>query len=310
MRYLRLFIAMFAILVASGCSKKLVEPPQFDGKKAMEYLVAQVDLGPRVPASAASAACRALFENHLTEFGLSVDSQQFEFFDPYSKTNMTLTNFIGSETGDGTIEDRIVIMAHYDSRPRTDYAKNPDLRESPIDGANDGASGCAVLMELARAFKEKKPPGPVDLVFVDGEDWGRSGDHDLYMIGSREFSRRGIREKYRFGIVVDMIGDRDQQIYREMLSQRYAPAVNDMVWEAAGRLGVTTFIDSSKYQIQDDHLALNIGGVPTIDIIDFDYPYWHTEFDSPDKCSAEALTNVGKVVLEVIYNYSLWPQKK
>jgi hypothetical protein len=106
---------------------------------------------------------------------------------------------------------------------------------------------------------------------------------------------------------VDLVGDSDQQIFREAYSERYAKELNDMVWGTALRLGVKTFEDSVKYVVLDDHLSLNISGVPAVNIIDLDYRYWHTEFDTPDKCSAEALSNVGKVLAEIIYNPTLWP---
>lgn len=106
-----------------------------------------------------------------------------------------------------------------------------------------------------------------------------------------------------------MIGGKTQQICREIYSDRFHKPLNDMVWNTAKALGVTTFIDSTKYAVEDDHLSLNVGGVPTIDLIDFDYPYWHTELDTPDKCSAESLTNVGRVLAQIAYNKSIWPSK-
>jgi len=164
-------------------------------------------------------------------------------------------------------------------------------------------------MEMANLLTTQAHPCTVDLVFVDGEDWGEEGDHDAYMIGSREFARSGIRDRYKLGIVVDLVGDSQQQLYREGFSERYAGSLNDAVWDAAARLGVTTFIDSVKHSVLDDHLSLNAAGVMAIDIIDFDYPHWHTEFDTPDKCSAGSLANVGQVIAEMIYNPSLWPKK-
>ena len=142
----------------------------------------------------------------------------------------------------------------------------------------------------------------------DGEDWGESGDLDLYLLGSKEFARQGIRDKYRFAVVIDMVGDKFQQIFREEYTERYYRAVNNMIWKAAADIGVTTFVDEVRHTIQDDHLSLGAAGVPTALLIDFDYPYWHTERDTPDKCSAESLATVGKVLASVIYNESLWPK--
>lgn len=297
--------AVWSALV--GCSAPTVDYPAFDGSRAFEYLRAQVEFGPRVSGSKASADCRRYFYRHFSERGMKVDSQAFTFYDPYSGRDTALVNVIASIEGSGS--DRILLMAHYDSRPRTDYASDASLSESPIDGANDGASGVAVLMELANLMAKAVPPCSVDIVLVDGEDWGKGGDHDYYFLGSREFSRRITRDSYRFGIVVDMVGDKSQQIYREVISDTYARSVNDMVFQTAQKLGVTTFIDSVKHAVKDDHLPLNVAGVATVDLIDFDYPYWHTEFDTVDKCSAESLANVGKVLAEIVYNRSIWPKK-
>ncbi len=298
------FLAGFA-----ACGEERVEPPAFNADRSFQYLEEQVAFGPRVPGSATSSECRDYFYRHFADLGLGVDSQVFAYFDPYSATELRLVNVIAKFESANRDAQRIVLMAHYDSRPRAEYASDSTLRETPIDGANDGASAVAVLMELANMFAEKAPSCHIDMVLSDGEDWGRPGDIANYLLGSRQFARTGIRDKYRFGIVVDMIGDRDQWIYREGFSEQFHKDLNDMVWSAAARLGVETFIDSIRDTVLDDHLSLCAAGVPTIDIIDFDYIYWHTEFDTPDKCSAEALANVGRVLAEIVYNPSLWPAK-
>ena len=304
-------LALSLALVISlgyGCTRNPQPVPTFDGERAFGYLEEQVAFGPRVPGSGPWSACRAYYCNFFTDLGLAVDSQVFDFLDPYSSRRLPLVNLIVPISSHKADADRIVLMAHWDSRPRTDYASDPPLKDHPIDGANDGASGVAVLMELALLLAQQPPPCHVDLVLVDGEDWGKPSDLDFYLLGSREFARRGIRDTYRFGIVIDMIGDKDQQIYREGYSERYHQELNDMIWSTAARLGITTFRDSVKHLIHDDHLSLCSGGVPTVDIIDFDYPYWHTEFDSPDKCSAESLANVGRVLIEIVYDPALWPK--
>ncbi len=301
--------AAMALALVNSCADRREQPPVFDAERAYQYLVEQVALGPRVPGSEASARCRDFLLSHFAGSGARVDSQAFTFFDPYSQTDIPLTNVIAQYTGTGEVVAAVVLMAHYDSRPRTDYARDPQLTNQPIDGANDGASGTAVLMELGNLFAQKAPPCVVDLVLADGEDWGKAGDNNYYLLGSREFARRGIRDKYRFGIVIDMIGDSSQQIYREGYSDRSCRDLNDAVWKAAARLRIATFRDTVKHAIIDDHLSLISAGVPAIDIIDFDYPYWHTEFDTPDKCSPTALGNVGRVLVEIVYDPSLWPRK-
>ena len=281
--------------------------PAFDGDRAYQYLVDQVDFGPRVPGSQAASDCRSYFIDHFRTLGLRVDSQAFTFFDPYSKTDIRLVNLIVQYGDHSETKDRMLLVAHYDSRPRTDYASDTALRTQPLAGANDGASGVAVLMEIANLLAGQAPDCRVDLLLVDGEDWGRAGDDQYYMLGSKEFGRRVDRSVYRFGIVLDMIGDRDLQIYREQFSEQFATEVNNMVFDVASRIGATSFIDTVRYAIKDDHLSLNVAGIPTVDLIDFDYPYWHTENDTPDKCSAASLQEVGNVVAHIIYDKKIWP---
>ncbi|MDH4034344.1 MAG: M28 family peptidase [candidate division Zixibacteria bacterium] len=291
-----------------ACLTDSVVPPTFDGHRALQCLNRQVSFGPRVPGSEAWRQCREYYTTYFDSLGLSVDSQAFDFVDPYSGATIPLVNLRVIIEGQDPHQPGLLLAAHWDSRPRTDLAVDRSLAALPIDGANDGASGVAVLMELAGLLAAQPPPVKVELLLLDGEDWGRAGHVDYYLLGSREFARRGIRGKYRFAIVLDMVGDKDQQIYREGYSEEYHPELNDMVFDLAKELNITTFHDSVKHHVLDDHLPLNGGGVPAINLIDFDYPYWHTELDTPDKCSAESLENVGKLTTNIIYNSSLWPK--
>jgi Zn-dependent M28 family amino/carboxypeptidase len=294
-------------LAGIGCSEP-VEPPGFDGERAFGYLEQQVALGPRVPGTESSKAVRDLFYRHFEACGLEIDSQAFTFFDPYSSIDTPLVNVIASYRGADDDEPALLLLAHYDSRPRTDHHSDSTMRHLPIDGANDGASGVAVLMELANLLKAQPPECNLDLVLVDGEDWGRSGDTDYYLLGSRQFARGSIRDKYSFGVVVDLVGDASQQIGREAYTERFYKPINDMIWQTAALLEVSSFRDEVRHTIQDDHISIGAAGVPTALLIDFDYEYWHTEFDTPDKCSAESLANVGRVLAYIIYNTSLWPE--
>lgn len=296
-----------ACLVSAGCSGP-VQPPAFDGARAFGYLEQQVALGPRVPGTESSRACRDMFYRHFESTGLQVDSQAFTFFDPYSSVDTPLVNVMARYRGAGDDAPVMLLLAHYDSRPRTDYPTDTTLGDQPIDGANDGASGVAVLMELANLLKAQPPNCNLDLVLVDGEDWGRSGDSDYYLLGSREFARGDIRDVYLFGVVVDLVGDKNQQICRESYTDRFYQPINDMIWQTAALLEVKTFKEEIRHTIQDDHISIGAAGVPTALLIDFDYEHWHTEFDTPDKCSAESLANVGRVLAYIIYNTSLWPE--
>jgi len=295
-------ITILFVCFASCQSDKYITPPKFNSVRAFEYLEKQVSFGPRVPGTQSSALCRNFLYETFLSAQIPVDSQSFTFFDIYSQENIPMVNVIGSYIADPKLPT-IVLMAHYDCRPRTDY---PNLKNLPIDGASDGASGVAVLLELANMCAEQKPSINIDFVLVDGEDWGKSGDIQFYMLGSKEFARRGIRGKYKFGIVVDMVGDKDLTIYREQYSENSAKSLNDLIFETAKNINAKGFIDSVKYAISDDHLSLITAGIPAIDIIDFDYKYWHTAFDSPENCSKESLESVGNVLAEIIYNKTLW----
>ena len=300
-------ILLLAVLSLS-CSHRPKQPPEFDGDRAMANLELQTAYGPRVPGSYPWRECQKMITRRLSGSGLAVDSQMFDYDDPYSDQTLSLKNLIGSYRGAGD-DTPILLVAHYDSRPRTDYHSDPARVNDPLVGANDGASGVAVLLELARMVGTDRPKVNVDFLFVDCEDWGKPGDPDNYLIGSRYFATHNgnIRGQYRFAIVLDMVGSKDQKFYREGYSERFNPELNDMVWSVAAQLAIPVFVDSSKQGILDDHMSINVGGVPAIVIIDLDYRYWHTEHDTADKCSAEALKNVGRVIAYILYNESLWP---
>ncbi len=305
----RMLIVTSGISILVSCTENYAAP-DFNGERAFGYLKKQVEFGPRVPGTEASRNCRNYYYEYFSQSGVAFDSQAFEFTDPYSGQSIPLVNVIARIEGSHPEEPGIILMAHYDSRPRTDFPSNQELANQPIQGANDGASGAAVLMELVGLLSQSIPPRNIDLVMVDGEDWGERGDNDHYLLGSKEFSRRGIRGKYHFGIVIDLVGDSGQQFYREIFSQDFYPQINDMIWNTARELGLPTFVDSTVHMVLDDHVSLATSGVPAVVIIDFDYPYWHTDLDTVDKCSATSLENVGRVLAHICYNPDIWPPKK
>jgi Zn-dependent M28 family amino/carboxypeptidase len=201
---------------------------------------------------------------------------------------------------------RVVIGAHFDTRPHPD--REPDLRKrgQPFLGANDGASGVAVLMELAQIIEELKTTVGVDFVCFDGEELVYGEDHGDYFLGSTHFAQeyRKTRGEMRYvaAIVIDMVGDRQLEIYPDEVSMRESPSLVREVWGIARRLGASGFKTGRSHDIRDDHLPLLDAGIPAIDIIDFDYgprnSYWHTTEDTPDKCSAASLAQVGRVLAE------------
>jgi glutaminyl-peptide cyclotransferase len=225
--------------------------------------------------------------------------QRFDFTDTVTHTDFpNLTNVIARyHTG---MLPRVALCAHWDSRPRAEHDPDSTKRNTPIPGANDGASGCAVLMELANILPHIDCPYGVDIVLFDGEDYGESGNLDYYCLGSKRYVADLPHDYYAFAILLDMVGDSDLRIYRERYSQTYARRIVDMVWQKAAELGVSAFVDSLKHTVYDDHLAFLNVGIPAIDIIDFDYPYWHTQEDTPDKCSPASLADVGKVLVALL----------
>ncbi len=303
------------LLLLAGCTQQQERPaaqqqqqtmakrtPQFDGERAFRYLKAQTDLGPRNPNSAGHRACMAYLENELKRYADVVTLQRFTH-KGYNET-LNLANVFAQFAP--AAEKRIILLAHWDTRPRAEEDADPSQRNKPIIGANDGASGVAVLLELARMFKEDPPPIGVDILLTDGEDYGdaqKDGNNELYFLGAKHFARtKPVTYRPQYGILLDMVGDRDLQLPLEQNSMRFAPQLMDLVWATAEEHGITQFIRVPGEMISDDHLPLNEAGIPTIDIIDFQYPHWHTQQDTPDKCSPESLEAVGTVVAAVIYN--------
>ncbi|MEJ2635131.1 MAG: M28 family peptidase, partial [Calditrichia bacterium] len=263
------------------------------------WLLKQTDLGPRNPGSAGHEAAMQLLKTGLQNYGARVTLQPFMHYDANNKMTLTMTNIIGSFNPQNP--SRILLCAHWDTRPFADQDK-PQNQAKPILGANDGASGVAVLLEIARQIQAQSPSIGVDIVFFDGEDYGHEGHLENYFLGSRYFVQNNSRFFPQFAILVDMVGDKDLEIPIEGYSQQYAPDVVSRVWDTAGRLGINQFVNSVNGYISDDHVILDEGGIPAIDIIDFTYPYWHTLQDTPDKCSPASLKAVGDVLLNVIYD--------
>lgn len=288
------------LLATCGRTPPILHAPPFDGRQAFALLERQCAFGPRVPGSAAHDTCLAFLENELKQHAASVVRQTFSHTIEKSQQEVTLTNLIASFNLDAG--NRALLCAHWDSRPWAD--QDPDManRDKAVAGANDGASGVAVLLEVARTLKAMPPPIGVDLVLFDGEDLGTAGRSETFAAGSRYFaSHKDTRYVPRFGILLDMVGDRNLNVYKEGNSVRYAADVVNRVWGLARRLDIPEFQFEQRFEVADDHVPLLMAGIPCIDIIDFDYPHWHTLADTPDKCSPESLEKVGRVVLAAIY---------
>lgn len=284
--------------------KKEEEPltlPPFSAENAFAFLQQQCDFGPRVPGTNAHERCRIFLVNELRKHADNVVEQTFKHNASRLPGEVKLTNIIASfRPNEGR---RVLLAAHWDSRPWADEETDSTKRNLPVLGANDGASGVAVLLEIARHLKAVPPPFGVDIIFFDGEDLGTPGESRSYALGSQYYARNKAPSYHPlFGILLDMVGDKDLQIYYEGNSLRYAGGVAERVWKLAARLGVREFIPTPRHEIFDDHIPFIEAGIPMIDLIDFDYPHWHTTQDTPDKCSPASLEKVGKVVLAALYD--------
>ena len=272
--------------------------PAFDIDRAYGYLKTQCAFGPRVPNSQAHDDCKDWIIKELTPNVDKVDTQAFFYRDRKRGKRLMLTNVIG--VINPTASKKIMLFTHWDTRPTADQELDDVNKAKPIPGADDGASGTAVLLELAHTFHDKHPNVGVVLLFVDGEDWGPEDDN-MY-IGSKYFAAHTGDYRPQYAILLDMIGDKDLDIHREHYSEQHQPEIDNKIWGAAQELGYTTsFINDTKYEITDDHEPMNNAGIPAVDLIDFDYPYWHMLSDTPDKCSPMSLRTVGQVVARVIY---------
>ena len=278
--------------------------PTFDSNRAFKYLQTQCDFGPRPPGSPAHRQTRDYLISELKKFAGEVVAQDFTY---QSATDLlNLTNIIAIfGTSEPKIKshrtEKVLLAAHWDTRPFADHDPDPEKRHLPILGANDGASGVAVLLELARAFHTKPPNKQVIMVLFDGEDYGRTTDE--MFLGSRYFAS-DIDDKWRpdYGILIDMVGDKNLDIYIERFSKAAAPDIVDKVWRLARKLGLDGIYDEVGRSILDDHIPLIEVGIKCIDIIDFNYPYWHSVEDTPDKCSPKSLETIGRLLLGLIYS--------
>jgi glutaminyl-peptide cyclotransferase len=288
------FFSLSTIAVASPPAQLTARP--FDAHRAYRDLLRQCDFGPRVPGSPAHGRCAAWLADRLRQCADRVDLQTFEAR-PRGE-QLRLTNIIATFNPPEAGAPHILLCAHWDTRPTADRDPDPARRGQPIPGANDGASGVAVLLEIARALKAHPPRQRITIVFFDGEDYGPTAD-DMFF-GSRHFAESFKGPPVEWGVLLDMVGDRDLRLPPERHSLLKAPHVVDRVWGAAARAGCPAFLRQPGPAVLDDHVFLLRRGIPVIDVIDFDYPHWHTLADTPDKCSPESLSQVGRALLRAL----------
>ncbi|MBL7163259.1 MAG: M28 family peptidase [Anaerolineales bacterium] len=281
-----LIIAISVALFAAGVFSFAPPSTTFDGSAALEHVAYQLSLGPRIPGSPGHDQLVEWLQVELEGQGWAVHVQETTMLEH------PIRNVI-AKRGEGSQDDPwIIIGAHYDTRIYADQDPDLEKRNQPVSGANDGASGVAVLLELARTIPEDYS-GEIWLVFFDAEDNGRISGWD-WILGSRAFVDK-LEGQPDAVVIVDMIGDADLNIKMEQNSDR---RLTIELWEQAAALGYSDhFIFLPGYHILDDHTPFLQAGIPAVDIIDFDYPYWHTAADTLDKVSAESLQIVGDTLL-------------
>jgi glutaminyl-peptide cyclotransferase len=284
-----------ALLATGSCS----HPAQagFDGKHAYEWIVRQCEFGPRAPGTAAHDSCFAFLVDTFQKYAASVEADTFTYDSPELGREVRLMNVLARFRPEA--EPRILFGAHWDTRPWADEDPDSTQRDRPILGANDGASGVAVLLELARCLKETPPSLGVDLVLFDGEDLGTEMNPSGFFRGSQHYVEGLREERPIFVVVVDMVGQKDASFYWEGNSEEHASNIVDLVWDEAAHLGVRSFLRGVKFHLYDDHIPFLNAGIPAIDIIDFGFPEWHTLRDTPAVCSPATLEGVGQVLLSL-----------
>lgn len=284
--------------------------PVFDGDAAMAHLVRQVAFGPRVPGTPAHLRCRDYLVAHFTALGWSTSLQSFNM-PGYDGVTLELHNVIARFKPERT--ERVLLTAHWDSRPFSDMEKDEALARLGVPGANDGASGVAVLMHLAEVLTKEAPAVGVDIVLFDGEDYGKDGQESMFCLGSKYYAASlDTKNLPLFGVLLDLVGDKDAVFPREGYSDTYARDILDLFWAQASTLGLKQFSSEKSSPIIDDHLPLNTtAGIKTINIIDASLvghadpaerrKYWHTQNDTPEQCSPATLEAVGSLLLHVLF---------
>lgn len=300
LKRLSAFAAFSALFVLSfvGCRKE--HPPrEFDGQAAFGYIEKQVGFGPRIPGTKAHQQMATWLDSLLRQRADTLVVQSWKHVTVKGDT-LRLQNFLARFNP--SAQKRILFLAHWDSRPRADSPLSRDSTK-PVLGANDGGSGVALLLGVADVLKRTPPAIGVDLLFVDGEDYGdfTKAPADV-LIGSRYYGAHQVAgSKPLYAVLFDLIADKDLQIYQEGNSLVGAPEVVELVWDTAKDLGYGGyFIASPRHTLIDDHLELQKAGIRAIDVVDFDYPAWHTQYDTIDKVSPASLQVVGDVAMALL----------
>ena len=283
------------------------DPVPFDGKRAMGYLKAICDIGPRMSATPGMKKQQELIKKHFEGLGYKVTEQKFEAKQKSQKNAVPMTNLIVSFSP--AKHRRIIICSHYDTRPIADQEEDVRKWREPFVSANDGGSGVAFLMEMAHHMKDLKTKVGVDFVFFDGEEyiWDHRRDTDEYFFGSKHFAQRWKKDKdrpdYVGAVLLDMIAGKGAVFPVEGNSWQRAEGFCKYIWGIAQQQKCTAFPQEvADYTVSDDHIPLLDVGIPALDIIDFTYKHWHKLSDTPENCAPETMEQVSKVL-------SVWMQR-
>ena len=321
------YLALFSLLLFVSCqsneqstssqkqeTQDLIQNPFYNADSAYVFVANQVAFGPRVPNTDAHKKCGDYMVATLQRFGAEVTEQRVQL-KAYNNTILDARNIIGSFNPEQ--KTRIFLCAHWDSRPYSDNDTDAANYHTPVQGANDGASGVGVLLELARLMQQVPPTIGVDIILFDAEDYGRpsfdkSADiGDSFCLGSQYWSRNPHKEGYKpkYGILLDMVGGKNPTFLQEYFSMLYAPDVVKMVWQKAHQLGYQDyFISQPGNPVIDDHYYINkIANIPCIDIIHYSnqtgfVDTWHTIYDTMENIDKTTLGVVGRVVTAVVYS--------
>lgn len=297
----------------SGADSTVLTAVQFNADSALAYVRAQCDFGPRVPNSAAHRACGDWIAAKFRAFGLEVAEQE-AVFTGWDGKKLEGRNIVASYRPDA--QERVVLAAHWDCRPWADADPDSSRHRQPVMGANDGASGVAVLLELARQADSLAPQVGIDFVCFDAEDYGApywgtpDPDGKDWCLGSQLWARQAAQRGYRarYGVLLDMVGGRDARFCYEGFSRRYAEALMLRIWDTAEDVGAgQLFLKQDGSWATDDHLPMNeVAGIPTVDIVPFTGPEggfgatWHTVSDTPENISKETLRLVGQTLMQLL----------
>jgi len=292
-----LTLVALALVAGAGCQGG--SAPSFDEARAFSDLEKQVAFGPRVPGTDAHRRCREWLVQALTEAGGRVTVQaavDSGYPVPGIDTLYNIRARFGAESA-----PYVVLGAHWDCRPWADRETDPAMKAKPVEGADDGASGVAILLEMARQMGKSAPPLGVELVLFDGEDAGNDSTPDTFCRGSQAYVRLLEHPRPLHAIVVDLVGGKNLALHPEVQSMESAPNLVDRLWAGAKTVHAPAFQAGVRFQVYDDHIPFIREGIPAVDLIDLDYPEWHTSRDVPASCSATSLGQVGRVLLWHLY---------